>query len=207
MLAEYFRFMTDPMDVERSSLVYLIDDDASFRTSLAHALQIAGFIVETFSDVEDFFAESRSEGAVLICDMRMPKHSGLDLQAKLKEQDINIPIIFISGESSVNQAVEAMKGGAKDFITKPFDPTYLTKLIQDTSLEHQMKLHVVGALKQLSQREVEAFHYIIEGFGNAYTAEKMAIRVSTLKEHKTNIFKKLGVSNISELIERYKVNS
>lgn len=185
-------------------LVYLIDDDDSFRSSLTNALHIAGFDVADFSDVQQFLKTKISEDALILCDMRMPKLSGLDLQALLKKKQFHLPIIFISGESSVNQAVEAMKLGAVDFLTKPFDPETLFRLITKTLKAQIRQREDRAALKALSPREKTAFQFIIQGFGNPYIAEKMAIKESTVKEFKTNIFKKLGVRNISELIERYK---
>ena len=196
--------MCSDVKMRSGGLVYFVDDDASFATSLANALRIVGYEVETFSDVDAFLSEERLENAVLICDMRMPNQSGLDLQAALKQRAIRIPIIFVSGESTVNQAVEAMKNGAKDFLTKPFEPSKLIMLVGATLREHEQRQSSQEALKALSQREQEAFAYIVEGFGNPYIAEKMDIKVSTLKEYKTNIFKKLGVNNVSELIEQYR---
>lgn len=196
--------MSSPSKAKMSGTVYIVDDEPSFAMSLANALQIVGFDVECYASVKDFLAADLAESAVILCDMRMPNLSGLDLQAALKQRAIRIPIIFVSGETTVNQAVEAMKGGAKDFLSKPFEPSKLIRLIGTTLREHEQKQSSREALKALSQREQEAFAYIVEGFGNPYIAEKMDIKVSTLKEYKTNIFKKLGVSNVSQLIERYK---
>lgn len=202
---QYVSLMNTILDSQSQERIYLIDDDESFRSSLANALQIMGYDVAAFSNVESFLSTTPSEKAVLICDMRMPGQSGLDLQMQLKIRNITLPLIFVSGESSVHQAVEAMKCGASDFIIKPFEPAKLFEAVKKAFREHQKRLNISEAVKHLSKRETEAFRYIIEGFGNAYIAEKMTIRISTLKEYKTNIFKKLNVSNISELIERYKV--
>jgi FixJ family two-component response regulator len=197
--------MTTFLNSDSKGLIYLVDDDPSFLISLAYVLRIEGYEVATFYTATSFLESKLSDHAIVISDMRMPNISGLELQAALKERGVDLPIIFISGESTVGQAVEAMKNGAIDFLTKPFEPTDLLQKAADTFANLEQQKTGNEALKSLSKREYEAFQYFVRGFNNAYVAEKMDIKVSTVKEFKTNILKKLKVASLSDMIDTYKV--
>ena len=192
------------LDTPSKGLIYLIDDDPSFLMSLAHVLRIEGYEVVAFKGASEFLEAALGENAIVICDMRMPKLTGLDLQEALRDMGVKFPIIFVSGESTVNQAVAAMKGGALDFLTKPFAPTDLLRKVADTFAAMEQSGSASEAIQSLSPREYEAFRYFIEGHENAHVAEQMGVKVSTVKEFKTNIFKKLGVSTVIELIRLYR---
>lgn len=196
--------MTTKSPPASQDVLYLVDDDASFLESLKNALGLAGFSVIAFSHVSDFLNAPRSTRAVVICDMRMPGLNGLDLQEANFRQGYNHPLIFVSGESTVSQAVSALKNGAIDFLTKPFDPADLIKKIEHAFATYDRDASKRTAEHILSPREFTAFNYFVQGYGNAYVAEKMAIKISTVKEFKTNIFRKLNVSSVSELIETFK---
>lgn len=185
--------------------IYLIDDDGSFLESLNNALTLAGFDVITYANASDFLSASRVKRAVVVCDMRMPMLNGLDVQETNKKQGYDHPLLFVSGESTVGQAVSALKNGAVDFFTKPFDPAELIKKIEEAFLNFDRIAAMRSVEDILSPREFIAFNYFVQGYGNAYVAEKMLIKISTVKEFKTNIFRKLSVANISELIETYKI--
>ena len=122
--------MFDPSK-ENSPLVCLIDDDLSVRESLSNLLRSAGLNIETFSSAEEFLASARLEAlACLLVDVRLPGITGLDLQQRLLSSEIKIPIIFLTGHGDIPVAVRAVKAGALEFLTKPFDDEYLLETIR-----------------------------------------------------------------------------
>lgn len=191
------------LETDSKLLIYLVDDDLSFSTSLADVLRLEGYDVVPFLNATDFLETKLSDKGVIVSDMRMPNFSGLQLQSALKDRGVNLPIIFVSGESTVGQAVEAMKKGAIDFLTKPFEPSDLLGKIAAAFSALEQEKSSSEAVRSLSKREYEAFQYFIRGFGNAYVAGKMDVKVSTVKEFKTNILKKLKVASISDMIDTY----
>jgi FixJ family two-component response regulator len=192
------------LNPEAKGLIYLVDDDPSLLISLAYVLRIEGYEVVAFDTATSFLESTLSDHAVVISDMRMPNLSGLELQEALSERGADLPIIFISGESTVGQAVEAMKNGAIDFLTKPFEPTDLLRKVAETFAVLEQQKSGDATLTSLSKREREAFQYFIKGFGNSYVAQKMDVKVSTVKEFKTKILRKFKVADISALIDTYK---
>ena len=122
--------MFDPSK-ENSPLVCLIDDDLSVRESLSNLLRSAGLNIETFSSAEEFLASARLEAlACLLVDVQLPGITGLDLQQRLLSSEIKIPIIFLTGHGDIPVAVRAVKAGALEFLTKPFDDEYLLETIR-----------------------------------------------------------------------------
>jgi len=123
-----------------AALVYLVDDDASFRRSTERLIESAGFRVRPFSSARDFLRNKRSEGAAcLVLDVQLPGLSGLDLQRELTKRGRRIPVIFITGHGDIPMSVRAMKAGAVEFLTKPFHERALIDAI-------------AHALKQAAQR-------------------------------------------------------
>lgn len=102
--------------------VFVIDDDASLRKSLSRLLRSAGYTAETFSSAQEFLRREHFDGAgCILLDVQMPGLSGMDLQEELNKADYHMPIVFITGHGDIPMSVEAMKKGAVDFLTKPFD--------------------------------------------------------------------------------------
>lgn len=185
--------------------IYVIDDDHSFSQSLVQALLLEGYQALAFYHVNDFLQHDILDYAIVLCDMRMPNLSGLDLQSELKRRNKNNPIIFISGQSTVKQAVTAMKAGAEEFLTKPFEPAELMQLLVQIFQKLELEYHLRKMLASLSAREHEALRYFVEGLSNPEVAQLMGIKLATLKEYKSNIFRKLEVSKSFQLIEKFKV--
>jgi len=116
---------------EPDATVWIVDDDHSVRRGLARLLRSAGYRVETFTSAHEFLERGDLDGlGCLIVDVRMPKVGGLDLQQMLADQGRNIPMIFITGYGDIPMAVRAMKMGAIDFLTKPFDDQVLLDAVQ-----------------------------------------------------------------------------
>jgi len=144
---------------------------------------------------------------VIITDMRMPDINGLELQAELLKRGRQIPIIFISGQSTFPQTISAMKQGAIEFLIKPFDRDQILSAVergleQDAAYMHSLtKRHSLEEkLKSLSPREREVFELLAIGFNNAQLQEKLQIALPTAKQYKSEVMRKLKLSSLAELI-------
>src|ERR1700693_3568178 len=116
---------------EERPIVFVVDDDASMRDALRNLLRSVGLAVETFASAHEFLSSPNAKGpGCLVLDVRLPGLSGLDLQRQLKEADIQIPIIFITGHGDIQMSVRAMKAGAMEFLTKPFRDQELLDAVQ-----------------------------------------------------------------------------
>ena len=190
--------------------VYLVDDDADIRFHLKGLLVNKGYCVHEFECAQEFLDGyvQLEHPCVLVLDMRMPKLSGLDLQNHLKQQNIFIPLIFISGKSQQQEIIDAMKSGAIEFLWKPFQSEHLIAAIdrglaldvQHTHIqERKSKLQSLQA--ELSPRENEIFLLIYKGLGNKEIGVKLGIFSDTVKKHRAHILEKMQVTNLHELLQ------
>ena len=119
-----------PLD-QTSKLIAIIDDDEAMQDSLRDLLEAAGLAARSFGSAEEFLkSDLHCTAACLIVDIRMPKMSGLELQAKLKEEELNVPIIFITAHGDARMRIQAMRRGAVEFLAKPFDHQLLLKRVR-----------------------------------------------------------------------------
>lgn len=191
--------------------VYVVDDDKAVRDALALLLRGIGAKVQTFDSGESFlagFAGQRPDGpACLLVDVRMPGMSGLRLQQWLAERKIRLPVIVMTGHADVPMALRAMKGGAADFIEKPFDPTALSDLVRDTLLaeassqrERQKHAALAARFELLSEREREVLDRITEGKTSRAIAEELRISPRTVEAHRARIMEKLRAHSLAEIV-------
>ena len=189
--------------------VFVIDDDASVRKSLSRLLRSsAGYTAETFASAEEFLGRDHFKGiGCLLLDVQMPGLSGIDLQKELNKADYHLPIIFITGHGDIPMSVEAMKKGAVDFLTKPFDDKELLRAIgkaieKDTyaRAEYHEALDIRRRIGLLTPRENEILRYIITGMLNKQIALKLDIAEKTVKVHRGRIMEKLCVDSVAELV-------
>jgi FixJ family two-component response regulator len=191
-----------------SKHIFLIDDDESMRTVLKDMLEFLGFQVHVYASAIEFLKVSmQAAPAVIITDMQMPDMSGVELQAELLKRGRQIPIIFISGESTLPQTISAMKQGAIEFLLKPFERDQLLSAVV-RGLEQEvayMRSYVVQTtlaegLKGLSPREREVFELLAIGFNNLQIQEKLNISLPTAKQYKSEVMRKLNLSSLAHLI-------
>ena len=188
--------------------IFLVEDDDELRSDLERALQFCGYTIFSFANPEQFLLEFKPlVPAVLITDMRMPKQSGIQLQAELIDKGHKIPIIFISGESSDEQIVKAFKNGAFDFLLKPFSREAFLSAVaraieQDTNAMQELirKSQLTEALKTLSPRERQVFELLAKGYGNKELVDELGISLPTVKEYKSEVMYKLRLRSLAELI-------
>jgi len=189
--------------------IVLLEDDVSMRTSLTQMLRFAGHSVQAFSSALEFLALSApTRPTLIITDMRMPGMSGVELQAELLARDWDMPMIFISGESSVQQSVAALKQGAIEFLVKPFGRTELLSAVARgiaiNLRQHQTAIENTAyesQLQTLSPRERQVFELLAAGFSNAELVKTLGISLPTAKQYKAEVMRKLNLHALSELIQ------
>lgn len=194
--------------VDSPERVYVVDDDLSVREALSSLIRSVGLPVETFPSAEDFLAVQRPPGvACLILDIRMPGLNGLELQTRLAQDGMSIPIIFITGHGDIPMAVLAMKKGAVEFLSKPFRDDDLLDAIH-AALERARASYKdeseVGEIRRrydsLTAREREVIAFIVKGALNKQAAAELGVSEMTVKVHRHNIMQKMGVTRLPDLV-------
>jgi FixJ family two-component response regulator len=192
-----------------TSIVFVVDDDPSIRESLSLLLSSAGYSVKTFASAKEFLESERGTPgpACLVLDVKMPDLSGLDLQKELMSRNIIIPIIFITGHGDIPMSVQAMKKGAVDFLPKPFDDGDLLEAVEQALLRDSQthadldeKKRILKRMDSLTPREHEVLTYLITGMLNKQIAFELNISERTVKAHRKQVFDKMGVYSIAELV-------
>jgi two-component system response regulator FixJ len=188
---------------------YVVDDDEAIRTLWRWLLESNGIAVQTFASAAEFIAGYvPCEPACLVLDLRLPGMSGLELQDYLRERGIEIPVVFVTGHGDVPSAVNAIKGGAVDFIQKPFGYKEVLQIIR-RALERDMQMRERRArrsdyeerLAQLTERERDVMQRVIEGKLNKVIADELAISVKTVEFHRAKVMEKMGVSSVAALVQ------
>jgi len=176
--------------------------------TLKGMLEFLGYQVRVYKSALEFLNISiQVAPAVIITDMRMPDMNGLELQAELLKRGRKIPIIFISGQSTLPQTISAMKQGAIEFLIKPFDREQILFAIekgigQDANYMRSLmeKAAFEERLKGLAPREREVFELLALGFNNAQIQETLQIALPTAKQYKSEVMRKLNLSSLAQLI-------
>jgi FixJ family two-component response regulator len=192
---------------ESDSTVLVIEDNPAFRASLAELLESVGLDARLFESVPDFIKASPPNGPTcLVLDVRLPGRSGLDLQRELVATDVRIPIIFITGHGDIPMTVQAMKGGAIEFLTKPFRDQDLIDAIQVGLARDRVRREnekELGALKtrfeSLTQRQREIMTQVVRGRLSKQIAGDLGLSEVTVKIHRMNVMRKMKVRSLPEL--------
>ncbi|UYN98019.1 MAG: response regulator transcription factor FixJ [Enhydrobacter sp.] len=189
-------------------MVHVIDDDADVRQSLAFLLATAGLAVRVHDSAVAFLRTLPDvQDGCIVTDVRMPEMDGLELQRRLKELDVKIPVIVITGHGDVHLAVSAMKAGAVDFIEKPFDDEVLLGAIRSALArnadDHQRQSRAVevrNRLKILSHRERDVLAGLVAGKPNKIIAYELGISARTIEVYRANVMTKMQADSLSELV-------
>lgn len=188
---------------------YVVDDDEAIRTLWRWLMESNGIAVQTFSTAAGFIAAYKEGGlACLVLDVRLPGMSGLELQEYLKREGIEIPIVFVSGHGDVPTAVSAIKGGAVDFIQKPFGYREVLAIIQraferDAEIREKRakRSQVTERVAALTEREREVMRRVIEGKLNKVIADELGISVKTVEFHRAKVMEKMGADSVAALVQ------
>lgn len=196
--------------MEQEAKVFVIDDDETLCSSLKWFLESNGFKVETYHSATAFLAvyNQKLRGCLLI-DISMPDMNGLQLQEKLKSLNNKIPIIIMTGYAEVPLAVQTMKAGAIDFVTKPFDEKILNEQIKyafsvDNKRNENFQFRTTANLfKMLTSREQEVLKKVVDGKLNKQIACELNISIKTVELHRSNVMRKMQASSLAELVKMY----
>jgi len=189
-------------------IVFVVDDDPSIRKSLERLIKSAGLDVVTFATADEFLDRHSHKGpSCLVLDVKMPGLNGLELQEKLLLEKYAMPIIFITGHGDIPMSVKAIKKGAIDFLSKPFDEKDLLGAVRE-ALERDSKArtvreereHIHRHLESLTPREYEILTYVITGMLNKQIAYTLKISEKTVKVHRARVMGKMGVDSVAELV-------
>ena len=188
--------------------VFVVDDDPSVRKSLTRLLASAGYTVAAFSSAREFLTHEPDAGpCCLVLDVRMPGLTGLDLQQALTTAGRRMPIVFVTGHADVPMSVKAMKGGAVDLLTKPFDAKDLLKAIQRAMVKDVQDLAVVAHATEIQERvnlltprEIEVFVLVVTGMLNKQIASALGIGEGTVKVHRGRVMEKMQAGSVADLV-------
>lgn len=180
------------MRLDQRPIAYVVDDDESIRTLWRWLMESNGIAVKTFATAAEFIESYRSgDAGCLVLDLKLPGMSGLELQQYLNRKDIEIPIVFVTGYGDVPAAVSALKGGAVDFIQKPFSHREVLSIIgkafqRDAEIRRTrvQRLAVSGRLAALTDRERDVLRRVIEGKPNKIIAGELDISMKTVEFHR-----------------------
>jgi len=188
---------------------YIIDDDRMARESLKWLIESAGLPVQVFDHGLDFLEQINvSMAGCVLLDVRMPGINGMELLTKLKQHDIILPVIIVTGHADVAMAVRAMKAGAFDFIEKPYNDALMLERVQSAITQDQnnrRNQQCVSAIKtcanQLTPREQEVMHYVLGSMQNKIIAVELGISIKTVELHRANLMSKMQAKTSTELMK------
>jgi FixJ family two-component response regulator len=193
---------------QQQSVAFIVDDDPSVRSALARLIRSVGLQAEVFGSAAEFLQGKLPDvPSCLILDVRLPGQSGLDFQAELAKANIHIPIIFMTGHGDIPMTVRAMKGGAIDFLAKPFRDQDMLDAVA-MAIEHDRKRResekLTAGLKttfeSLTPREREVMVLVSSGLMNKQVAAQMSLAEITVKIHRGHVMKKMGARSLADLV-------
>ena len=193
---------------EPDAIVLVVDDDVSVREALGSLIRSAGLRVETFASAQEFLARARADAAsCLVLDVRLPGLSGLDLQKRMAELNLETPIVFITGHGDVPTSVKAMKAGALEFLIKPFaDRDLLDAIRQAINVDraarqqHAELRELRGRYESLTPREREVMEQVVSGLLNKQVAAELGTTEFTIKVHRGKVMHKMQADSLADLV-------
>lgn len=191
-----------------TAVVFVVDDEAPIRRALERLIKSAKLGVETFASAEEYLAADPPEGpSCLVLDVKLPGLTGLELQEQVIGTNRTMPIIFLSGRSDISMSVEAMKGGAIEFLEKPVDDEDLLdaihRAIERDTLDMRRRAEILKlqrCAESLTAREHEVFALIVTGLLNKQVARQLGISEKTVKVHRARVMQKMEARSFANLV-------
>jgi len=188
--------------------IHIVDDDPGMLKYLSELVSTINYKSKTYDNANDFLSSYHDDGlGCLVLDLRLPGISGLELQQQLAANNIDLPVIMISGFGDVSTAVKAMKAGVLDFLEKPFKGQDLLDLIHNAVIKHKVdrkknssQNQTLERIKSLTRREKEVMELVITGTLNKDIAKQLGISVKTVEVHRANVMDKMAVNSVADLV-------
>lgn len=193
---------------QQQPIVFVVDDDISVRESLELLIKFAGWQPETFASATDFLARPRTTTpSCLVLDVSLPDLNGLELQKLIASERVDLPIIFITGHGDVPVTVQAMKAGAVEFLTKPFDDEVLLSAVRHaikrsvSVLDDQAEISALrSSYESLTPRERDVMRLVVAGMLNKQIGLKLDISEITVKAHRGKMMQKMKADSVADLV-------
>ena len=190
------------------AVIAIVDDDPSVREGLSSLIRSAGLKVESYASAQEFLDRNGTETpSCLVLDLQLPGLSGLDLQKRMAEVGTEIPIVFLTGHGNIPASVQAMKAGAVEFLTKPFDEHDVLQAIQEAierdrqNRQQHAEMHELQDLyESLTAREQEVMQQVISGLLNKQIAAELNIAEYTVKIHRGRVMRKMHAQSLADLV-------
>jgi FixJ family two-component response regulator len=189
-------------------IVYVVDDDVSVREALGSLFSSVGWRSETFDTAQAFLSRSRDVcPGCLVLDVRLPDISGLDVHSHIAADQFAMPVIFITAYADVPMTVRAMKAGAREFFTKPFDDQHLLDAVRGaiaqsvSALDREESIRTLReCYASLSRREGQVMALVTSGLLNKQVGAELGISEITVKAHRGNVMRKMGAASLADLV-------
>jgi FixJ family two-component response regulator len=193
---------------KEGAVVFVVDDDASMRRSLDTLLRSVGLDVQLFPSAQEFMNAERPDApGCIVLDVRLPGMSGLAFQQELAKAGIGFPVIFITGHGDVPMTVRAMKAGAIEFLTKPFDDQVLLDAVHAAIERDRSRRRdaaglagLQGRYRSLTEREREVMKLVVAGGANKQIAAELGLSLVTVKVHRGQVMRKMQARSVAELV-------
>lgn len=193
---------------DQNVTIHIVDDDPSMLKYLRDLVSTINYKSETYDNGHDFLNSYKDDGiGCLILDLRLPGISGLELHQQLADNNIDLPVIMISGFGDISIAVKAMKAGVLDFLEKPFKAQDLLDLIHNAINKHKEDRHknssqnqTLERINSLTRREKEVMELVTTGMLNRDIAKQLEISIKTVEVHRANVMDKMAVNSVADLV-------